>query len=164
MPNLLRRILSSTNRIAGTLLLALIINGIFFSSVLSQVNKKQPRIASSSGASETISREIQTISPPVLSEPLVSRTPMTGNYTVGVGQMFTKLVDAVMALKINGMSGPVRFLLTDAVYNEPPVVLTQISGSNGVNSITIQPSNGVMSSIVSFEVDNTENGCFVSDK
>ncbi|MBK7652674.1 MAG: hypothetical protein IPJ20_20660 [Flammeovirgaceae bacterium] len=38
-------------------------------------------------------------------------TPLSGNYTVGVGQTYTTINAAITAMKVNGINGAVTFLL-----------------------------------------------------
>lgn len=91
----------------------------------------------------------------------LSATPLSGNHKVGAGKEYTTLANAVAAVKSNGVSGPVRLLLTDATYTESAILLTGVAGSGGANTITFQPDTGNSSCVVGLNVNNTENGCFV---
>src|SRR3989441_6786394 len=78
-------------------------------------------------------------------------TPLPGGtYTVGLGQTYPSLSEAVATLNHGGISGPVTLQLTDAVYdttasggnNVFPILLSSVPGSSASNTITIQPLTG----------------------
>ncbi|MBI5214967.1 MAG: T9SS type A sorting domain-containing protein [Ignavibacteriae bacterium] len=163
MKNSIRRIYSSIIRIVIFISIAISIIGICSSSVLSQSKPKNTSSeVSRSILAEENHIEVQSFVHSQTEPPRsVSSTPISGDHFVGSGQEFTKLIDAISALKLNGISGQVRLLLTDSVYIEPPIIIDGIAGAGGFNTITIQPSLGVNSCVVSVGIDNTENGCLV---
>ncbi len=62
--------------------------------------------------------------------------------------IYATITAAVTDAALRGVSGPVRFLLTDASYAETfPVVITPIAGTSAVNTVTIRPNTGVTSTI-----------------
>lgn len=78
-------------------------------------------------------------------------TPVAGGtYTVGIGQNYPTLNEAIADLNHRGMSGPVVLSLTQATYdytaangnNIFPVVIAPIAGSSSTNTLTIQPASG----------------------
>ncbi len=79
----------------------------------------------------------------------ISPTPLgAGTYTVGSGQTYANLTDAVADLNLRGVAGPVTFQLTDAVYDTSsaggsnlfPVLIGPVAGTSAVNTVTIQSS------------------------
>ncbi|MFN5072808.1 MAG: CARDB domain-containing protein [Cyclobacteriaceae bacterium] len=68
-------------------------------------------------------------------------TPLSGTYTVGTGQTYTTINQAVNAMRTNGVSGPVIFQLASQTFNEQ-FVLPSISGSSATNTITFQSQTG----------------------
>ncbi|MEP2667461.1 MAG: right-handed parallel beta-helix repeat-containing protein, partial [Cyclobacteriaceae bacterium] len=45
-------------------------------------------------------------------------TPLSGSYTVGAGQTYTTINEAITAMKVNGISGAVTFLLRTQTFTE----------------------------------------------
>lgn len=94
---------------------------------------------------------------PINGNPIGSRRilgPLNGNYLVGVGQTYTRITDAVNDLNALGVSGPVRFLLTDNNYDAStgeqfPITLNAYAGASSVNSVTIRPNSSVFANIQS---------------
>ncbi len=80
---------------------------------------------------------------------VVQATLPTGTYTVGVGQTYITLTDAVNAYNNSCLSGPVTFVLTDANYNTSetfPITIFNAAASS-VNTLTIKPNTGINASI-----------------
>lgn len=62
-------------------------------------------------------------------------TALKGRYTVGLGQSFTTVNEAVKNLEKRGICGPVVLKLTDSIYNEN-VTLAYIPGQDSSNKVT----------------------------
>lgn len=82
------------------------------------------------------------------------QTPLNGNYNVGVGQTFGTITEAVNNLNILGVSGPVTFVLKDALYNTGsgevfPIVFNNYTNSSSINTLTIRPDFATISRIES---------------
>jgi hypothetical protein len=78
-----------------------------------------------------------------------SEKKMIGDNISGI---YPTLTSAVNDINERGVSGPVRFLLVDTLYssNETfPININYIGGASSVNTVTIKPSTGVNSTIVS---------------
>lgn len=82
---------------------------------------------------------------------IVLGAPLTGTYTIGTGAVtttnFTTITSAVSALNSRGVSGPVTFLLNNALYNEAagesfPIIINQFAGSSATNTVTFKPNTG----------------------
>lgn len=94
---------------------------------------------------------------PVNGDPTGSRKilgPLTGNYNIGVGQTYTTITSAASDLASLGVSGPVTFVLKDALYNTTsgeifPIVLTNYNNSSSINTVTIRPDIGIISRVES---------------
>lgn len=69
-----------------------------------------------------------------------------GTYTVGVGQDFERIMDAMNYIQDKEVTCPVVFLLTDNLYNEN-FHFSEITGMSAVNTITIKPAAGVTATI-----------------
>jgi|GEM_PF-1600824 len=71
-----------------------------------------------------------------------------GTYTVGMGQDFVTIEDAVAEINHRGIAGPVVFDLTDTLYdytanggwNQFPLVIGPVRGTSTVNTITFTSS------------------------
>jgi len=65
------------------------------------------------------------------------------------GQYYATLTQAVNDLNTSGVSGPVNFLLTDALYNNEdlPIAIHNVAGTSDVNTVTIKPNTGINSEI-----------------
>lgn len=71
-----------------------------------------------------------------------------GDYSVGAGNVpgevghFATLTAAVASLNDVGVSGPVRFLLTDAVMSGEtfPITINPYAGASALNTVTIKPN------------------------
>jgi len=82
---------------------------------------------------------------------------LNGDYLVGTGYSlpvgFSSITEAVSYLNCYGVSGPVRFLLTDALYSPTkglpavnenyPITITMVKGGSSVNTVTFKPQTGV---------------------
>jgi subtilisin-like proprotein convertase family protein len=75
---------------------------------------------------------------------------LSGTYTVGTGGSFTTLTSAVAYANTNGLCGATLFSLLNASYSASetfPVVINTLSGASSVNTLTIKPNTGVVSTI-----------------
>ncbi len=70
---------------------------------------------------------------------------LNGTYSIGASQPFpfNTLINAVTNLNTVGVSGPVTFLLTDALYEESGIEFITVAGTSTTNIITLRPENGV---------------------
>lgn len=94
---------------------------------------------------------------PKISGTVTAPQPLSGIKTIGAGagNDFTTITSAVTAIKAAGISGPVTFILKDALYTNPqsgggetfPIEITAISGASATNTITFKPDAGVNSKI-----------------
>jgi len=76
------------------------------------------------------------------------QAPLIGNYNVGVGQTFQTITEAVNNLNLLGVSGPVTFVLKDALYNSIsgeffPITFSSYNNSSLINKVTLRPDAGV---------------------
>lgn len=74
------------------------------------------------------------------------------NYPAGTEGIYTTITAAIADLNLRGVSGPVRFLLTDASYTTGetyPLTIDITSGDvpTAVNTVTIKPNTGVVAGI-----------------
>jgi len=81
-------------------------------------------------------------------------TPLSGTYTVGTGQTYTTINDAINAMKVNGISGAVTFLLRTQTFTEQ-FTLPSISGSSATNTVTFQSQSGNASDVILTFAANT---------
>lgn len=77
---------------------------------------------------------------------------LNGDYFVGTapGADFPTITAAVAELGVVGVSGPVRFLLTDATYSTSetfPINILPFAGASSTNRLTIRPADGVTATI-----------------
>ncbi len=82
--------------------------------------------------------------PVAVSAPAGSRTllaPLNGTYSVGTGQTYTSLPDAITALYYRGISGATNFLLTDNNYTLTSTLNIEPFQNPGNDLLTISPSN-----------------------
>ena len=85
------------------------------------------------------------------------QSPLSGTYYVGVGQStpnYTTITAALADLNALGVSAPVTFQLTDALYNVSsgetfPLTFGAYANSSSTNTVTLMPSTGVASRIES---------------
>ncbi len=70
---------------------------------------------------------------------------LNGTYLIGASQPppFNTITNAVTNLNAVGVSGPVSFLLTDALYEESGIEFITVAGTSTTNTITIRPADGV---------------------
>ncbi len=92
-----------------------------------------------------------------------SPTPIPGGtYTVGAGQTYPTLDEAIADVNHRGISGAVVLSLTDANYdvtpsgndNIFPVFIGPVAGTSAINTLTIQPASGTST----LAYDGTTNG------
>ncbi|KGO97091.1 T9SS type A sorting domain-containing protein [Flavobacterium enshiense] len=93
-----------------------------------------------------------TVNPPAATPPttpLTLATPMTGNYTVGVGGNYTTLTAAVSDYNKRCLNGPITFTLTDLSYASEtyPIIIRQNADASVVKTLTIKPASGVTATI-----------------
>ena len=90
-------------------------------------------------------------------------SPLTaGTYTVGSGQTYVSLTDAVADLNQRGVAGPVTFQLTDAAYDTSgaggsnffPVLIGPVAGTSPSNTVLIQGSGSTTISSRGTEAGN----------
>jgi hypothetical protein len=83
-----------------------------------------------------------------------SSTGMTGIFTIGGSSpSYSTIASAVLALKYNGVCGPVIFNIRNGIYNEQ-VKIPNIKGSSSINTILFQSEN-LDSSLVSIEYNGS---------
>lgn len=70
---------------------------------------------------------------------------LIGTYQIGASQPFpfNTITNAVDNISNIGVSGPVTFLLTDALYEESGIEFITVPGTSTTNTITLCPANGV---------------------
>ncbi len=70
---------------------------------------------------------------------------LSGTYQIGASQTypFNTLKNAVEQINMVGVSGPVRFILTDVLYEEDSIEFKTISGTSITNTITLQPGDNI---------------------
>ncbi len=99
-----------------------------------------------------------TANPPACSNPdtyfSYQIASVCGTYTVGVGQDFVKIWDAINYLIDKEVTCPVEFLLTDNFYNED-FILSEITGMSAINTVTIKPAQGVTARIYAYSTFGT---------
>ena len=66
------------------------------------------------------------------------KDPLVGGFSVGSGQTYTSLSQAITDLKDVSIGGAVILNLQTGTYNETPITISGISGLNGVNSLLIK--------------------------
>jgi len=107
-----------------------------------------PNIASNpSGAVATDVNNI--ITPPPSPNSYLIQGTLSGTFTVGAGQNYNTLTDAVFAYNNSCLTGPVTFSLTDASYPSEtfPVTINANPFSSATNTLTIRPATGVAANI-----------------
>ncbi|MCZ8228926.1 T9SS sorting signal type C domain-containing protein [Flavobacterium sp.] len=72
---------------------------------------------------------------------------LSGNYIIGASQPapFNTITNAVARINSSGVSGPVTFLLDDAIYSASesfPITINAFAGASAVNTLTIKPNTG----------------------
>ena len=71
---------------------------------------------------------------------------LSGTYNVGAGQTYITLTAAITAYNTSCLTGPVVFLLKDALYSGSetfPIVINANADANSTNTLTIKPDVGV---------------------
>ena len=80
------------------------------------------------------------------------KAALNGDYLIGASQSspnYTTLTQAISELNSLGISGPVRFLLTDAGYPGEtfPLTINTITGVSATNTFAIKPNVGITSAL-----------------
>ncbi|MEI6766548.1 MAG: right-handed parallel beta-helix repeat-containing protein [Bacteroidota bacterium] len=78
------------------------------------------------------------------------RSQLSGTYAVGPGGDFTTLRAACDSLNLNGVCGPVSFILNSSYAGSSetyPITINQAAGMSAVNTLTIKPGTGVTASL-----------------
>ncbi len=87
---------------------------------------------------------------------------LSGDYTVGAGQTFFTLHEVVSVLNNATLTGPTRFLLTDALYTETSgLSLGAVNGSSSTNTITFQPASTISGVTITITNNDTYGGGWV---
>ena len=92
-------------------------------------------------------------------------TGISGDYTVGVGKNFTSINAVITTLNFGApVTGPTRFLLTDAAYSEAGFVLGTLTyGAGGPFTVTFQPAAGNTACSVTLTNNASGGGGWVMD-
>jgi len=99
---------------------------------------------------------ISTFSALILVISLSAQTPLNGTYSLGVATSdFLTFNEAVTALNNFGVNGPVVFDVQPGIYYEN-IILTNIQGTSGINTITFQSGTGVNTDVEIFP-DGSQN-------
>ncbi|AWH84651.1 hypothetical protein HYN59_05735 [Flavobacterium album] len=100
--------------------------------------------------------------PPTIVGTVTAPQPLSGTYTIGqaLSNDFKTISDAAAAVNSIGVSGPVTFLLNDAVYNNTlgenfPITFNQFAGTSATNTLTIRPNTGVNARIDAYNANGT---------
>ena len=73
---------------------------------------------------------------------------ISGTFTIGgTSPDFTTIADAVNALNIGGVCGPVTFNIAPGIYKEQ-ITIKKFTGSSALNTVTFQASNNDSTSVV----------------
>ncbi len=94
-------------------------------------------------------------------------SPLNGTYTIGAGtEDFATINDAVNAINISGVSGPVVFRIKPGTYNEQSII-GNITGSSPVNTVTFKsftenPSDVIINYISNVFILNETGNLFFS--
>ena len=83
-----------------------------------------------------------------------AHSQLSGTYTIGTAQDYENFTEAVEALNLYGINGPVTFNIVSGTYTEQPV-LNSISGTSETNSVIFQSQSGDSSSVI-LQFDDTE--------
>jgi hypothetical protein len=96
--------------------------------------------------------------------PVLVWAQLSGDVTVGSGGDYTTLTDAVAALNAGGVSGPVRLLLTDALYSTaetfPLIINISTNAPTSTNTVTLKPASGMSPTILG----TVNNNCILAIK
>ena len=77
---------------------------------------------------------------------------LSGSYTIGgIGANFNTIGNAVNALKLYGVCGPVIFNINDGIYNEA-VVIDSITGSSAINTVIFQSASNNYNNVIISQV------------
>lgn len=81
---------------------------------------------------------------------VIQTTLATGTYNVGAAQTYLTITDAINAYNNSCLSGPITFVLTDALYSASEVFPITIGNSqaSSTNTLTIKPATAVNPTIL----------------
>lgn len=123
--------------------------------VIAQDQAATPNIGSSpSGVTAT---NVNTVSAhPASSNSFTISSPLSGTFSVGVGQTYTTLTAAVAAYNTSCLTGPVVFQLTDATYPSEtfPIIINANPDASTTNTLTIRPASGTTPTITAAVASN----------
>jgi len=121
--------------------------------IVAQDNAATPNIIASPSAgagSYTSSPPAAGTIPTTLESYTIQNTLNAGTYTVGAGQNYSTLTEAINAYNNSCLNGAVIFVLTDASYSLSetfPISINYNSQASAINTLTIKPNTGVNSVI-----------------
>lgn len=77
--------------------------------------------------------------------------PRCGVISIGIGQTFETITEAINDLNYNGVCGPLTLLLTDSSYTSEtcPIFVRNIKGTSDTSRVTLKPAPGVRTEISS---------------
>ena len=106
-------------------------------------------VSPSIGASDFSISPPSALIPPTNPNVYVVQQTLSGTFTVGVGQNYATITDALSAYSNSCLNGPVTFLLTDATYgaNEVFPIIIFNSQSSAVNTLTVKPNTNIIPTI-----------------
>jgi hypothetical protein len=86
-----------------------------------------------------------TSAPTTPSSYVITAPPMSGNYNVGAGQVYTTVSQAVSDVNLRGVNGPVTLSLTNNNYSiltgeTFPITFYPVAGASATNTITVKPA------------------------
>ncbi|NLJ07424.1 MAG: hypothetical protein GX437_07130 [Sphingobacteriales bacterium] len=113
--------------------------------IVAQDNASTPNVGSKpAGASGFSANPPAASVPPASPDQYLILGSMCGTYNVGTGNTYTTITNAVNALKINEITCPVTFLLTDTLYtNETfPIKFEEYAGLSYARRVTLKPASG----------------------
>ncbi|MFH0894004.1 MAG: GEVED domain-containing protein [Bacteroidota bacterium] len=86
---------------------------------------------------------------------------LNGTYTIGgIFADYATINDAINAINICGISGPVTFNINTGSYNEK-FIINDIPGTSSVNSITFQSLTGNQNDVVIFDSSTSANNNYI---
>ncbi|GEM_PF-3269712 len=78
---------------------------------------------------------------------------LSGTFSVGTGHVLQTLASVAETLATSDVAGPLTFLLTDNVYNEPQPVMFHTEGASSSSPVVLSPSVG---NVVALNIQGTE--------